>query len=38
METVAGSGGISTQDRASWAFEGNYAQSWATPIWADMLT
>jgi NADPH-dependent 2,4-dienoyl-CoA reductase/sulfur reductase-like enzyme len=38
METVAGSGGISTQDRASWAFEGNYAQSWAKTIWADMLT
>ena len=38
METVAGSGGISTQDRASWAVEGTYAQSWAKTIWADMLT
>ena len=38
MEAVAGAGGISTQDRASWALEGNYAQSWARTIWADMLT
>lgn len=38
METVAGSGGVSTQDRASWAVEGTYAQSWAKSIWADMLT
>jgi sulfide dehydrogenase [flavocytochrome c] flavoprotein subunit len=38
METVAGSGGVSTQDRASWAVEGEYAQSWAKTIWADMLT
>ena len=38
METVAGSGGISSQDRASWALEGAYAQSWAQTIWADMLT
>jgi len=37
METVAGSGGVSTQDRASWALEGAYAQSWAQTIWADML-
>ncbi len=37
METVAGSGGISSQDRASWALEGAYAQSWAKTIWADML-
>lgn len=38
METVQGSGGISTQDRASWALEGNYAWGWARTIWADMLT
>ncbi len=38
MEAVAGSVGISTQDRASWALEGGYAQSWARTIWADMLT
>jgi NADPH-dependent 2,4-dienoyl-CoA reductase/sulfur reductase-like enzyme len=38
METVAGSGGISTQDRGSWALEGAYAQGWAKTIWADMLT
>jgi NADPH-dependent 2,4-dienoyl-CoA reductase/sulfur reductase-like enzyme len=37
LEPVAGSGGISTQDRASWALEGSYAQSWARTIWADML-
>jgi sulfide dehydrogenase [flavocytochrome c] flavoprotein chain len=38
METVAGSGGVSTQDRTSWAMEGTYAQAWAKTIWADMLT
>ncbi|MEP6609298.1 MAG: NAD(P)/FAD-dependent oxidoreductase [Burkholderiaceae bacterium] len=38
LEPVAGAGGISSQDRASWALEGAYAQSWATTIWADMLT
>jgi sulfide dehydrogenase [flavocytochrome c] flavoprotein chain len=38
MEAVAGSGGISSQDRASWALEGQYAQSWARTIWSDMLT
>jgi NADPH-dependent 2,4-dienoyl-CoA reductase/sulfur reductase-like enzyme len=38
METVAGSGGISSQDRPSWALEGLYAWSWAQTIWADMLT
>jgi NADPH-dependent 2,4-dienoyl-CoA reductase/sulfur reductase-like enzyme len=37
METVAGSGGISSQDRPSWAAEGRYAWSWARTIWADML-
>ena len=37
LEPVAGSGGISSQDRASWALEGAYAQSWAQTIWADML-
>jgi NADPH-dependent 2,4-dienoyl-CoA reductase/sulfur reductase-like enzyme len=38
LEPVAGAGGISSQDRASWALEGAYAQSWATTIWADMLS
>jgi sulfide dehydrogenase [flavocytochrome c] flavoprotein chain len=38
MEAVAGSGGISSQDRASWALEGAYAQGWAKTIWSDMLT
>lgn len=37
MEAVAGSGGISSQDRASWALEGAYANGWAQTIWADML-
>jgi NADPH-dependent 2,4-dienoyl-CoA reductase/sulfur reductase-like enzyme len=37
MEIVAGSGGISSQDRASWALEGAYAEGWAKTIWADML-
>lgn len=37
LEPVAGSGGISTQDRASWALEGVFAWSWAQTIWADML-
>lgn len=38
METVPGSGGISSQERSSWALEGTYAESWARTIWADMLT
>ena len=38
LEPVAGSGGISTQDRASWALEGAYGWGWAQTIWADMLT
>ncbi|HTN50225.1 MAG TPA: NAD(P)/FAD-dependent oxidoreductase [Burkholderiaceae bacterium] len=38
LEPVAGSGGISSQDRASWALEGAYANGWAQTIWADMLT
>jgi NADPH-dependent 2,4-dienoyl-CoA reductase/sulfur reductase-like enzyme len=37
LEPVAGSGGISSQDRASWALEGVYANGWAQTIWADML-
>lgn len=38
MEAIAGSGGVSTQDRASWALEGAFGPSWARTIWADMLT
>jgi sulfide dehydrogenase [flavocytochrome c] flavoprotein chain len=38
LEPVAGAGGISSQDRASWALEGAFAQGWARTIWADMLT
>lgn len=37
LEAVPGSVGISSQDRASWALEGAYANSWARTIWADML-
>jgi len=37
LEPVAGSGGISSQDRASWALEGAFAEGWAQTIWADML-
>lgn len=37
LEVVAGSSGISTQDRNSWALEGVLAWSWAQTIWADML-
>ncbi|MGH6622861.1 MAG: FCSD flavin-binding domain-containing protein [Burkholderiaceae bacterium] len=37
LEAVPGSGGISSQDRASWALEGAYANGWAQTIWADML-
>jgi sulfide dehydrogenase [flavocytochrome c] flavoprotein chain len=37
METVQGSGGISTQDRQSWVTEGAYAWGWAQTIWSDML-
>ncbi len=38
LEPVPGSGGISSQDRASWALEGGYANGWALTIWADMLS
>jgi sulfide dehydrogenase [flavocytochrome c] flavoprotein chain len=38
LETVPTSGGVSTQDRTSWALEGTYAQAWAQTIWSDMLT
>jgi NADPH-dependent 2,4-dienoyl-CoA reductase/sulfur reductase-like enzyme len=37
MEVVAGAGGISTQDRASWMLEGSYGNGWARTIWADMF-
>ncbi len=37
LEPVAGAGGISSQDRASWALEGAFASAWAQTIWADML-
>jgi len=38
LEPVAGSGGLSTQDRQSWLAEGVYAWAWAQSIWSDMLT
>ncbi len=37
MEVVAGSAGISTQDRASWVLEGSFGNGWAQTIWADMF-
>jgi NADPH-dependent 2,4-dienoyl-CoA reductase/sulfur reductase-like enzyme len=37
MLPVAGSGGVSGQDRAQWALEGQYAWGWAQTVWADML-
>jgi sulfide dehydrogenase [flavocytochrome c] flavoprotein subunit len=37
MEVVAGASGVSGQDRAQWAFEGQYAWGWAQTVWADML-
>jgi len=38
MEAVPNSGGISSQERASWALEGGYAWGWAQTIWSDMLS
>jgi NADPH-dependent 2,4-dienoyl-CoA reductase/sulfur reductase-like enzyme len=38
IETVPGSGGISSQDRATWADEAGFAWGWARTIWADTLT
>jgi len=37
MEVVAGASGVSGQDRALWAVEGQYAWGWALTVWADML-
>jgi NADPH-dependent 2,4-dienoyl-CoA reductase/sulfur reductase-like enzyme len=37
MEVVAGTAGISTQDRASWVLEGAFGNGWAQTIWADMF-
>jgi sulfide dehydrogenase [flavocytochrome c] flavoprotein subunit len=37
MEAVKGAGGVSSQDRTTWAFEGQYAWGWAQTVWADML-
>jgi NADPH-dependent 2,4-dienoyl-CoA reductase/sulfur reductase-like enzyme len=37
IEVVAGASGVSGADRAQWAFEGQYAWSWAQTVWADML-
>jgi sulfide dehydrogenase [flavocytochrome c] flavoprotein subunit len=37
MEVVPGASGVSGQDRAQWALEGQYAWSWAQTVWADML-
>jgi hypothetical protein len=37
MEVVTGASGVSGQDRALWALEGQYAWGWAQTVWADML-
>ena len=37
MEIVSGASGVSGQDRAQWALEGQYAWGWAQTVWADML-
>jgi NADPH-dependent 2,4-dienoyl-CoA reductase/sulfur reductase-like enzyme len=37
MEIVTGASGVSGQDRAQWALEGQYAWGWAKTVWADML-
>jgi len=37
MEVVTGASGVSGQDRAQWALEGQYAWGWAQTVWADML-
>jgi NADPH-dependent 2,4-dienoyl-CoA reductase/sulfur reductase-like enzyme len=37
LEPVAGAGGVSSADRASWAQEAGFAWGWAQTIWADML-
>jgi sulfide dehydrogenase [flavocytochrome c] flavoprotein chain len=37
MEIVTGASGVSGQDRAQWALEGQYAWGWAQTVWADML-
>ena len=37
MEVVTGASGVSSQDRGTWAFEGQYAWGWAQTVWADML-
>jgi NADPH-dependent 2,4-dienoyl-CoA reductase/sulfur reductase-like enzyme len=37
LEPVAGAGGVSSADRASWAQEAGFAWGWARTIWADML-
>lgn len=38
MVAVAGSGGVSGQDRAQWKIEGGFAWGWAQTVWSDMLT
>jgi sulfide dehydrogenase [flavocytochrome c] flavoprotein subunit len=38
MVTVAGSGGVSGQDRSQWSIEGQFAWGWAQTVWSDMLT
>ena len=37
MEVVAGASGVTSQDRGTWGFVGQYAWGWAQTVWADML-
>jgi NADH dehydrogenase FAD-containing subunit len=37
FEPVAGAGGVSSSQRASWSQEGDFAWGWARTIWDDML-
>ena len=38
LEPVAGAGGVSSANRASWAQEASFAWGWAQTIWADTLS
>jgi NADPH-dependent 2,4-dienoyl-CoA reductase/sulfur reductase-like enzyme len=37
FEPVAGAGGVSSSQRATWSQEGDFAWGWARTIWNDML-
>jgi NADPH-dependent 2,4-dienoyl-CoA reductase/sulfur reductase-like enzyme len=38
LESVAGAGGVSAANRATWAQEASFAWGWARTIWADTLS